>query len=1797
MEHTPSEIMENAMDADGYGSHTPVDEAVSSRQCIGAGFVRTEDYEERARSVMSGTLRLAPHEPWRTTRVTDWTANPFSSRNWQFQHHTLRWLSPVRFLAADGDEAARDFWFLVVQDWVANNAPENPPSAFSWVDMADGLRAQELVFGWPLAANDAERELLITTLRTHGQWLAEESHQATGNHALHQNIGLFVLASFLRAHDWQRLAVSRMEALFLRSFDHMGANDEGSPDYHRMNLAWWRSAWDRVALEGMEVPAAVASTLSRAATFLAHLTRPDGTLVPLGDTHLKQVTADGWPELEYVASLGDAGEPPRTTVVAAPNGYVLGRSGWGDDERSFSEHSHYSMRYGNHLSPHHHEDRGSLTFFTGGQDWLTDPGSYMYEPKDPFRKYLRSREAHNLVTVEGREYDPSARVQLTSCDTSDAAHDFTVTDPGYVGVTITRRVVYFPPLDLLVVLDRVQADKNVTAVQRWHTEPGIKPRYRDSALELQKRDGSRFTITWLAEGARPRVHYGDDGSVREWVSRRWGRKEAAAGFDVAHQGKNVFFAAVMGDSTDNSWAVASSRAKPDATWLRLIRHGVVWEVTIDSEGARATVEQTDDSSTNQPSASARAIAAVTSVGMQQRLTFVEQQLAMVTARAAESDSANAGVQEQLAATRRRVSVLEESLVAGQTREKQHMAAFLALLPAGTDPHLGLGGLSLRTVAPYINDPLYLHEVWCAHREEVVLNLGRRRRLARELHQRGYLSRSIEVLHSLAAVTGKDDDLRLLRIRESELAMMRGSVELTASPGEGFSAQTGRILHVVGKALPETQTGYTLRTHYLASAQVERGYDVHVMRQVGAVTEPHGTDVLDLDGVGYHLPQGPTRGSVPWQEWLQANVDALRQLVLDLRPSVLHCHSDFINQMVARPVARAFGIPLVYESRGFWEESWLSRIETTVGRALDADYRRYGMPEAYTLRQAREDQARAESDRVTTLADVMKEHIVARGLDDDRVCVAPNGVAPSEFPVVEVNCDLKSRLEIPAEAPVIGYITSVVEYEGIDTLVRAFARLRATGEDVWLLIVGDGPVRASLVELARDLGVGDRAVFTGRVPHEDVLEYYSVIDLFVVPRKNRTVCRLVTPLKPFEAFSTGRTVILSDVDALREIAQDSGAAELFEADNADSLAGLLHDLLADPDRRADLATRGAQWAREFRSWDAIAGRYDAPYTALGVCRFRSLDEDPHQLTTPAEAAQRRANSPVSNRASAVKLLQLHGADGIPTGAGAARATMTTGWSAYGFDPVPMSLPVEWEAMGPEDRSWRMHLHCWEFMHAPLSQWAETGDENYLQWCVDRALSWAGQFPHITDSATMAWYDMAIAYRTMVLVTLLRAASVSTAMTNEQYRALLELSLRHRDAHWAETSFNPRNNHGYYAAVSQIVLGRELADLPGMTALRHQGEERLRVMTRGQFLPDGGHSEHSPDYHRMLLEGFDAALAADLIEDPAVARVITSAANALGWMVQPDGCLVQFGDSAQRAMVGKGLRSSSDTTQWVLSAGRQGRPAEETMLALPQTGYVFVREPAPATPEQFRESSYLAFTSAFHSRAHKHCDDNTMVWFEAGQQILVDGGRYRYGDLLPSDSPLRAEGFYYADPMRQFMESCQAHSTVSLDSALHDRRRNPHGSGIISSRRSPDGSYVIEATTPHKTWTHDRRVRFAPGRELEVVDRVSCRDAEGHDMFLWWHVDGSLELTRSATELVFSSARWPDRFLKMSFNGGDDMSVVRGSHDPLGGWRSRKDRTTEESWSVRVRIPMAVEQRVVTSMLMVPRTADSGKEQGQ
>jgi len=239
--------------------------------------------------------------------------------------------------------------------------------------------------------------------------------------------------------------------------------------------------------------------------------------------------------------------------------------------------------------------------------------------------------------------------------------------------------------------------------------------------------------------------------------------------------------------------------------------------------------------------------------------------------------------------------------------------------------------------------------------------------------------------------------------------------------------------------------------------------------------------------------------------------------------------------------------------------------------------------------------------VITLADVMADRIVAGGVDPHRVSVVPNAVSVDLFPRLSRDEELAEQLKIPASATVIGYISSIVEYEGIDTLISAFSRLivRASEQTV-LLIVGDGLELENLRQMANERGLGpSEVIFTGRVRHDEVLRYYSLIDVFVVPRKPAEVCHMVTPLKPFEAFSTGRTVVLSDVRALAGIAEQSQAAELFEAGNPDSLADVLAGLLADPLRRRDLAEAGALWVRAERTWEHNADLYMKVYEELGV----------------------------------------------------------------------------------------------------------------------------------------------------------------------------------------------------------------------------------------------------------------------------------------------------------------------------------------------------------------------------------------------------------------------------------------------------------------------------------------------------------------------------------------------------------------------------------------------------------------------
>ncbi|APH00733.1 hypothetical protein ASJ30_03610 [Janibacter indicus] len=395
----------------------------------------------------------------------------------------------------------------------------------------------------------------------------------------------------------------------------------------------------------------------------------------------------------------------------------------------------------------------------------------------------------------------------------------------------------------------------------------------------------------------------------------------------------------------------------------------------------------------------------------------------------------------------------------------------------------------------------------------------------------------------------------------------------------------RVVHLLKIALPHRQSGYSVRTRYNLAAQVQAGMDPVA---ITALDFPGGDapEVEEVHGIRHrHLLREHVPGDERVDSYLDAYASALLPAVAEEAPDLLHVHSGgrgYEAALVGRAVADALDIPWVYEVRGFFEAIWSQDLD----RAESA--------ETYRRRRDTDTRCMQAADAVITLSESMRSDIIGRGVPADRVHVVPNGVDAQAFSPRPRRDDLVDGYGL-RDRFVFGYVSNLDHYrEGQELLVDAAVALRERGVDAVALIVGDGTRRAELEAHAEAVGAGDAVVFTGRVPHDEVLDHYALIDVFVVPRVDEQAARLVTPLKPFEAMATGLPVLVSDLPALTEITGEGEWGESFAAGDAVALTDALERLAGDPERRAELAAAGRAWVETERSWAANGQRYAQVY---------------------------------------------------------------------------------------------------------------------------------------------------------------------------------------------------------------------------------------------------------------------------------------------------------------------------------------------------------------------------------------------------------------------------------------------------------------------------------------------------------------------------------------------------------------------------------------------------------------------------
>ncbi len=221
-------------------------------------------------------------------------------------------------------------------------------------------------------------------------------------------------------------------------------------------------------------------------------------------------------------------------------------------------------------------------------------------------------------------------------------------------------------------------------------------------------------------------------------------------------------------------------------------------------------------------------------------------------------------------------------------------------------------------------------------------------------------------------------------------------------------------------------------------------------------------------------------------------------------------------------------------------------------------------------------------RLATLVVVVSPHlqrrIVALGVRKERVLVLPNAVAEESLDAPADGAEVRRRLGL-AEAVVIGFVGWFVPWHRLDNLVAQFAALATPHPALRLLLLGDGTLRDELTAQARQLGIADRVIFPGAVPHSEVPAFLAAMDIAVVPHSNA----YRSPIKLFEFMARACAVLAPRVEPVEMVIRHEENGLLFDPESSADLRTQLARLASDPALRARLGQQAARDVRQCHTW--------------------------------------------------------------------------------------------------------------------------------------------------------------------------------------------------------------------------------------------------------------------------------------------------------------------------------------------------------------------------------------------------------------------------------------------------------------------------------------------------------------------------------------------------------------------------------------------------------------------------------------
>ena len=406
-------------------------------------------------------------------------------------------------------------------------------------------------------------------------------------------------------------------------------------------------------------------------------------------------------------------------------------------------------------------------------------------------------------------------------------------------------------------------------------------------------------------------------------------------------------------------------------------------------------------------------------------------------------------------------------------------------------------------------------------------------------------------------------------------------------------------------------------------------------------------------------------------------------------------------------------------------------------------------------------------------------------------------------------------------------------------------------------------------------------------------------------------------------------------------------------------------------------------------------------------------------------------------------------------------------------------IPWNIKNPNLRSSSYQIQFLAPVSFLLITYDKTKEDRYLLAAKNICLEWARLHP-IEDKdsqSNFAWYDMAVGLRAINIAYVLDICTQKNILNKDEYNLLYKSLTEHAQYLMDDKNIAFHSNHGLYQVAAQIIIGKRFYEKNKIFKNSYWiGKKRLDKMIKSQYYSEGVHKENSPGYHLYvyyLLKSLDDNEILNLSQKHLLKKI----KKATYWFILPNEKLLNFGDTDYDMTLNNNIENIPNKKHKYFK----------------KSAYFIIK----------LKNSYLAQHASFISITHKHADDLNIFWYDLGQPILVDSGKFGYPGRTAKGSNLNRKGFKYSNINRIFIESTRAHNTLEFNNESNYRTKKDFYNNAFKKVAYKNETYYIKSEVNLRGIIFTRNLIYKPEKYLIVFDEYNSTKKQLEDVKQWFH----------------------------------------------------------------------------------------------